>query len=231
MGTMQKPTDQTKLRMRHSGFLWVLPGILATFTLTTAAPIQLARLQYGGGGDWYNDPDALPNLVHEIVSRANVEITPEQKVITLLDMELTNYPFLFVTGHGEIRFSESERLRLRDYLRQGGFLYADDDYGMDTTFRKEIAQVFPKSEFVELPFDHPIYHIFYDFDNGPPQIHKHVDGPPKGYGLFDAGRLVIFYTYNSNPSDGWTVAHDDPVDVREQAFRMGVNIVLYALLN
>lgn len=201
---------------------------LLTITLT---PIQLARLQYGGGGDWYNDPDALPNLASQIEKRANVEIVKEQKVITLLDMELKRYPFLFMTGHGEVRFSETERKRLKDYLQSGGFLYADDDYGMDTTFRREIAQVLPNSQLVELPFDHPIYHIFYNFDNGPPQTHKHVDGPPKGFGLYDAGRLVIFYTYNSNPSDGWTVAHNNPEDVREEAFKMGINIVLYALLN
>ncbi|NLI98451.1 DUF4159 domain-containing protein [bacterium] len=201
---------------------------LLTITLT---PIQLARLQYGGGGDWYNDPDALPNLASQIEKRANVEILKEQKVITLLDMELKRYPFLFMTGHGEVRFSETERKRLKDYLQSGGFLYADDDYGMDTTFRREIAQVLPNSQLVELPFDHPIYHIFYNFDNGPPQTHKHVDGPPKGFGLYDAGRLVIFYTYNSNPSDGWTVAHNNPEDVREEAFKMGINIVLYALLN
>lgn len=202
--------------------------ILLTITLT---PIQLARLQYGGGGDWYNDPDALPNLASQIEKRANVEILKEQKIITLLDMELKDYPFLFMTGHGEVRFSETERKRLKDYLQSGGFLYADDDYGMDTTFRREIAQVLPNSQLVELPFDHPIYHIFYNFDNGPPQTHKHVDGPPKGFGLYDAGRLVIFYTYNSNPSDGWTVAHNNPEDVREEAFKMGINIVLYALLN
>lgn len=217
--------------LSHRALLGILLGTLTTWVFATQAPVQLARLQYGGGGDWYNDPDALPNLAEEIASRTNVEIAASRKVVTLLDMELVNYPLLFVTGHGEIKLSETERQKLRDYLRSGGFLYADDDYGMDTTFRKEIAQVFPKSELVELPFDHPIYHIFYDFDNGPPQIHKHVDGPPKGYGLFDAGRLVVFYTYNSNPSDGWTVAHNDPADVREQAFRMGTNIVLYALLN
>jgi hypothetical protein len=202
-----------------------------TLLVITLTPIQLARLQYGGGSDWYNDPDALPNLASQIDKRTNVEILKDQKVITLLDMELKDYPFLFMTGHGEVRFSEAERKRLKDYLQSGGFLYSDDDYGMDTTFRREIAQVFPNSQLVELPFDHPIYHIFYNFDNGPPQIHKHVDGPPKGFGLYDAGRLVIFYTYNSNPSDGWTVAHNDPEDVRERAFEMGVNIVLYALLN
>lgn len=199
--------------------------------LIPATPIQLARLQYGGGGDWYNDPDALPNLAREIKARTNVEIVAEQKVITLMDQELANYPVLFMTGHGEVRFSEAERRRLRDYLRDGGFMYADDDYGMDTTFRREIALVLPNSELVELPFDHPIYHMMYDFDDGPPQTHKHVEGPPRGYGIFDSGRLVVFYTANSNPSDGWTAAHNNPPDIREPAFQMGINIVLYGLLN
>ncbi|MBA7595543.1 hypothetical protein ES703_02507 [subsurface metagenome] len=199
--------------------------------LAALSPIQLARLQYGGGGDWYNDPDALPNLAREISERTSILATEEQKVLTLMDREIENYPILYMTGHGKVSFSKAERERLREYLRSGGFLYADDDYGMDESFRAEIAEVFPNSELVELPYDHLIYHIFYDFANGPPQTHKHVEGPPKGFGLFDAGRLVIFYTVNSNPSDGWTVAHNNPPDVREHAFRMGINIVLYALLN
>jgi hypothetical protein len=199
--------------------------------IISLTPIQLARLQYGGGGDWYNDPDALPNLATELLARTTVLVTEEQKTLTLMDRELENYPILYMTGHGNVRFSKDERERLREYLRSGGFLYADDDYGMDESFREEMAAVFPNSELVELPFDHLIYHIFYDFDNGPPQTHKHVEGPPKGYGLFEGGRLVVFYTVNSNPSDGWTVAHNNPPEVREQAFRMGVNIVLYALLD
>ncbi len=199
--------------------------------LIALSPIQLVRLQYGGGGDWYNDPDALPNLAGELAERTTVMIEADQKVLTLMDRELENYSFLYMTGHGKVAFSKAERERLREYLRCGGFLYADDDYGMDESFRAEIARVFPNSKLVELPFTHPIYHILYDFTGGPPQTHKHTEGPPAGYGLFDAGRLVIFYTVNCNPSDGWTAAHDNPDDVREQAFRMGINIVLYALLN
>ncbi|MBD3286527.1 DUF4159 domain-containing protein [candidate division WOR-3 bacterium] len=194
--------------------------------------MHLARLQYGGGGDWYNDPDALPNLAAVISERTTVVISEEQKVLTLSDRELYNYPVLFMTGHGRVVFSEQERERLREYLRQGGFLYADDDCGMDESFREEMARVLPNSSFVELDFNHPIYHIFYDFDTGPPQIHKHVeDEPPRGFGMYEGGRLVVYYTYNSNPSDGWTAAHSNPDQVREQAFRMGVNIVLFALLN
>lgn len=204
--------------------------LLLLYLFLGLTPIQLARLQYGGGGDWYNDPDALPNLAREIDKRTNVVIAQDQKVITPSDRELENFPLLFMTGHGRVKFSETERTRLREYLKGGGFLYADDDFGMDTTFRREIELILPNSDLVELPFDHPLYHILYDFDNGPPQTHKHVEGPPRGYGMFHAGRLVVFYTYNSNPSDGWTAAHDDPADVRELAFRMGVNIVLYALL-
>jgi len=217
---------------RGAGLFLTALLVLSSAFLTAAplVPIQLARLQYGGGGDWYNDPDALPNLARKLSARTTVLVTEEQKVLTLMDRELENYPFLYMTGHGQVRFSEAERKRLREYLRSGGFLYADDDYGMDESFRAEMAKVFPNSELVELPFEHPIYHIFYDFDNGPPQIHKHTEGPPKGYGIFEAGRLVVFYTYNSNPSDGWTAAHNDPADIREQAFRMGVNVVLYALL-
>ncbi len=192
--------------------------------------LQIVRLKYEGGGDWYNDPDAIPNLCEEIEKRTNVDVIFEEKILSLKDPEIFSYPILFITGHGNIKFSAEEIKNLRKYLEEGGFLYADDDYGMDKAFRREIKKVFPDAELVELPFSHPIYHIFYEFPNGPPQIHKHYDGPPKGYGIFYAGRLVVYYTYNSNISDGWTTAHNDPPEKREQAFRMGINIVLYSLI-
>jgi len=193
--------------------------------------VQIVRLKYEGGGDWYNDPDAIPNLAIEIEKRTNVEMVKEEKVLSLRDPEIFSYPMLFITGHGNIKFSEEEIKNLRRYIEQGGFLYADDDYGMDEAFRREMKKVFPDAELVEIPFSHPIYHLFYDFDNGPPQIHKHYkDKPPKGYGIFYAGRLAVYYTYNSNISDGWTEAHQDPPEKREEAFRMGTNILLFSLL-
>ena len=196
-----------------------------------AAQLQIARLKYEGGGDWYNDPDAVPNLAKELNARTNIRMSTDEAQVGLLDEKLYRYPFLFMTGHGNISFSDDEVNRLRQFLETGGFLYADDDYGMDVAFRREMARVFPNSQLVELPFDHPIYHQVYDFNTGPPKIHEHYEGPPRGFGIFVGGRLVVYYTYNSNVSDGWTAAHNDPPEVREQAFRMGINIVSYFCSN
>lgn len=199
------------------------------FTLVSGQNLIIARLKYSGGGDWYNDPDAIPNLAKEINKRTNIKVEEYEKVVSLNDEKLFNYPFLFMTGHGNIAFSDEEVKRLRTYLTNGGFLYADDDYGMDESFRREIKKVFPESELVELPFEHPIYNLIYKFPTGLPKIHEHYEGPPKGYGIFYQGRLVIFYTWNTNISDGWTEAHDDPLEKREDAFKMGINIIAYAL--
>jgi len=204
-----------------------VPGLL----LVVLAQFQVARLKYSGGGDWYNDPDAAPNLCDELRRRTSIVCVSEEAQVGLLEERLYHYPFLFMTGHGNVSFSDAEAARLRHFLESGGFLYADDDYGMDESFRRELKKVFPQSDLVELGFDHAIYHQVYDFDSGPPKVHEHYEGAPKGYGLFVGGRMAVFYTYNSNVSDGWTGAHDDPAEKREQAFRMGVNIVSWFLLN
>ena len=195
------------------------------------AQLQIARLRYEGGGDWYNDPDAVPNLAGEINSRTNIRVSTDEAQVGLLDEKLYQYPFLFMTGHGNISFTDDEVARLRHFLETGGFLYADDDYGMDASFRREMARVFPNSQLVELGFDHPIYHEVFDLPAGLPKIHEHAEGPPHGYGIFVGGRMVVFYTFNTNISDGWTAAHKDPPEVREQAFRVGINIVSYFLTN
>jgi Domain of unknown function (DUF4159) len=219
--------------------LWTSPTghggrILALVLLIcglASAQLQIARLKYDGGGDWYNDPDAVPNLAREINSRTNIRVSTDEAQVSLLDEKLYQYPFVFMTGHGNISFSDDEVTRLRHFLETGGFLYADDDYGMDPAFRREMARVFPNSQLVELGFDHPIYHQVFDFPSGLPKIHEHAEGPPHGYGIFVGGRMVVFYTFNTNISDGWTAAHKDPPEVREQAFRMGINIVSYFLTN
>lgn len=208
----------------------ILSLIIFAFSFAQETPLlTLARLKYQGGGDWYNDPDALPNLAKELNRRTNIATYENEFVTTILDDKLANYPFLFVTGHGNISFNDQEVNRLRAYLQNGGFLYADDDYGMDESFRREMLKVFPNQELVELPFDHPIYHMIYSFPNGLPKIHEHYEGPPKGFGIFYQDRLVVFYTYNSNISDGWTIAHNDPLEKREAAFQMGINIIAYIL--
>jgi hypothetical protein len=199
----------------------------------TVEKLVMARLQYGGGGDWYNDRSIVPNLMREVNKRTDIRAVEENVILELTDPELFQYPFLFMTGHGNIKFSEEEVERLRLYLTHGGFLYADDDYGMDAAFRREIGKVFPEKELVELPFSHPIYHILYDFPSGPPKIHEHDRKPAQGFGLFHENRLILFYTYESNVSDGWAdpEVHGDPPKIREQAFKMGLNILVYALLH
>lgn len=205
--------------------------ILVILYLLSSYDLTIARLKYDGGGDWYNDPDIIPNLAQELNKRTTLKVNPQQAIVSLNDENLFDYPFIFMTGHGNIEFSDYEVKRLREYLRSGGFLYADDDYGMDKYFRREIKKVFPGLKLEELPFSHPIYRCFYDFPHGLPKIHKHNGKPPKGYGIFYEGRLVVFYTYETNISDGWTDAHDDPPDKREEAFKMGINIIIYAMTN
>ncbi len=201
--------------------------LLLAFSLL--AQFQIARLKYSGGGDWYNDPEIIPNLCKELNKRTNISALTDEAQVSLLDEKLYNYPFLFMTGHGNISFSDEEVRRLRGFLERGGFLYADDDYGMDESFRREMKKVFPNAELVELPIDHPIYHSFYHFPQGLPKIHEHYEGPPKGYGIFIGGRMAVFYTYNSNISDGWTDRYNDPPEKREEAIRMGINIIVYFL--
>jgi hypothetical protein len=194
--------------------------------------LVVARLQYGGGGDWYNDRSILPNLLREVKRRTGIEVAEQEVIVKLTDAELFQYPFLFMTGHGNVKFTREEIERLRLYLTRGGFLYVDDDYGMDKAVRREIQNVFPDKELIELPFSHPIYHLLYDFPNGLPKIHEHNGKPPQGFGLFHEGRMMLYYTYETNISDGWAdpEVHQDPQPVREQAFQMGINILLYAML-
>ena len=207
--------------------------MLSAQSLTNRSAFTIARLKYSGGGDWYNDPSIIPNLLEYMRRHVNIETAAEEARVSLLDEKLFYYPVLFMTGHGNVSFSEREAERLRLYLVNGGFLYVDDDYGLDDHFRREIKKVFPDKDLLEIPFDHPIYHIYFKFHDGLPKIHEHDGGPPQGFGYFHQGRLVVFYTYNTNISDGWAdpEVHNDPPEVREKAFQMGTNIILYALLN
>lgn len=195
--------------------------------------LTIARVKYSGGGDWYNDPSVIPNLLAFLSRETGIEVASDEAKVSLTDEKLYSYPILYLTGHGRIRFSDLEARRLRDYLEHGGFLYADDDYGMDKYFRAEIKKVFPNLDLVELPFSHSIYHVHFEFPNGPPKIHEHYGGPPHAYGIFLNGRMVVYYTYNTNISDGWADpdVHKDPPEIREAALKMGTNIVLWALMN
>ncbi len=192
--------------------------------------LTITRVQYDGG-DWYVGPASLPNLLREIRERTGVPVAERERQVRLTDTNLQDHPFLFLTGHGDIRFSDEEVAALREHLLSGGFLHADDCYGLDEAFRREIQRVFPDKELVPLPSDHPIYHIHYGFPDGLPKIHEHDGKPAQGYGIFHEGRMIVYYTYESDVHDGWDdpEVHDNPPEVREEAFRMGVNIFLYAL--
>jgi hypothetical protein len=192
---------------------------------------SIPRVKYSGGGDWYNDPSCEVNLLNFISKNTNIRTNPQYKYVDLATNEIFEYSFLFLTGHGNVNFSEKEVKNLRVFLENGGFLYIDDDYGIDPFIRKEMKKVFPEQSFVELPFTHGIYSCHFQFPNGVPKIHEHDDKAPKGYGLFSNNRLVVFYTYESNPSDGWADAdvHKDSPEKRELALKFGTNIVVWAL--
>ncbi len=192
----------------------------------------IARLKYDGGGDWYSDPSSLPNLLAFLNENTPVKAYPEEVRVAIMDNDFFNYPYLYMTGHGNIKFSNEEVLRLRQHLQSGGFLHADDNYGMDRAFRREIKRVFPDNELVELPYDHEIYHTRYDFPHGLPKIHEHDGKPPRGLGIFHKGRLVVFYTFETDLGDGWESprVHNDPEHKHQAALKMGANIVIYALL-
>lgn len=192
---------------------------------------QIARLKYNGGGDWYNDPSAEVNLLNYVKAHTNIQVKAEYKFVDLGSDEIFSYPFLFMTGHGNIVFTDMEAERLRKYLENGGFLYVDDDYGLDKAFRREIKKVFPDQNLVELPFNFGMYHILYDFPSGPPKTHEHDNTAPQGFGLFVDKRLAVYYTFESNPSDGWVdpEVHKDPPEKREEALRFGTNIIVWVL--
>ena len=199
-------------------------------TRVTSA-FKIARLKYSGGGDWYNDPSAEVNLLKFIAQNTGLDVESRYEFVDINSENFFSYPFVFITGHGNIVFTESEVRRLRSYLEDGGFLYADDDYGMDKAFRREMKKVFPGQELVELPFDHPLYHCQFEFTNGPPKTHEHDGKPAQAFALFHNGRVVVYYTYETNPSDGWADpdVHNDPEPKRQEALRFGTNIVVYAL--
>lgn len=194
---------------------------------------SVARIKYRGGGDWYNNPSALENLISFTQLQVPIAISPNYKDVSIGSSDLFAYPFAYLTGHGSITVNSAEISTLREYLVNGGFLYIDDDYGLDKYARDLIKKLFPDEKLIEIPFDHPLYHTVYDFNNGPPKIHEHDGKAPRGYGIFYEGRLVLYYTYESNVSDGWANpdVHNDPEPVRQKALRMGANILVYALTN
>lgn len=194
---------------------------------------QVAILKYNGGGDWYANPTALPNLIEFSNNAINTNIKTNPETVEAASIDIFNYPILFMTGHGNVLFSENAIENLKTYLISGGFLHISDNYGLDKFIRREIKKLFPTLDFQEIPFNHPIYHQTFDFKEGVPKIHEHDNKPPQGFGLFYEGRLICFYDYEADLSDGWEdkEVHNDPLEIREQALQMGANIIEYAFKN
>ena len=192
--------------------------------------IKIAKLKYNGGGDWYANKTALPNLIQFCNQNLNTQLSAEEEVVEVGSPEIFLYPYVYMTGHGNVVFSDDEAENLRKYLISGGLLHIDDNYGLDEFIRIEMKKVFPELEFVDLPEDHPIYHQKYKFDTGLPKIHEHDGSAPQGLGLVYEGRLVCFYSYESDLGNGWEDQriHNDPEDVRQNALKMGANIVAFA---
>jgi len=212
--------------------LFLIPIFLLNFSATPPS-FQIALLKYSGGGDWYANPTSLPNLVKFVNQNLGTNISEDIATVDVGSKEIFNYPFVHMTGHGNVLFSQQEAQNLREYLLAGGFLHIDDNYGLDKFIRPQMKLAFPELDFVELPYSHPIYHQSYDFPNGLPKIHEHDGKAPQGFGLLWQGRLICFYTYECDLGDGWEDprVHNDSDATRQKALRMGANILEYAFLD
>ena len=207
--------------------------LLITTMVCSIQAQQVAVLQYGGGGDWYSNPTALPNLIKFCNDQVDTALNEKSEVVTPDDVDLFNYPFVHMTGHGNVYFTANEAENLRDYLISGGFLHIDDNYGMDEYLRKELVKIFPDIELKEIPGNHPIFSYHFKFPEGLPKIHEHDSGRPQAFGITYEGRLVLLYTFESDLGDGWEnpEINNYPAEVRLKALRMGANIVKYAFEN
>ena len=207
---------------------------LITLTLSVSSYCQdVAVLKYKGGGDWYANPTAIPNLVAFTNQNIKTNISKNPQTVAVSSDDIYNFPILFLTGHGNVYFSVEESSNLRNYLISGGFLHISDNYGLDKFIRRELKKVFPSLEFKQIPSNHPIYNQTFKFPNGIPKIHEHDKKSAQGFGLFYKGRLIVFYDYETDLSDGWEdgIIHNNPREVREKALRMGSNIIEYAFTN
>jgi len=226
-----------KMKFFSGFFMFKIVLFLLTFFSLflplSAQEIAPVRIQYSGGGDWYGNKTTWVNILHQVRNNLKISTKDREYAYKISDVEFSISPIAYISGHGNIAFSDEEATILRNYLISGGFLFADDDYGMDDSFRKQMQKVFPELKFVELPFSHPIYHTVYNFPNGLPKIHEHDGGPPKGLGLIYDGRLVCFYSFNTDLSDGCEdeEIHKDPPQTRDKAMKMALNILVYAMLN
>lgn len=215
--------------MRNLVYIIIHIGL---FVGIQAQQVKIAKLKYGGGGDWYANKTSLPNLINFCNQNIGTNLNREEDIVEVGSPELFYYPFVHMTGHGNVSFTSNDVQNLRSYLISGGFLHIDDNYGLDKFIRREMKKVFPELDFVELPFTHPIYHQKYQFDKGLPKVHEHDNKPPQGFGLIYQGKLVCFYSYECDLGNGWEdqVIYNDPEPIRQLALRMGANILSFAFL-
>jgi hypothetical protein len=207
------------------GAIWLL-----CFSGTSDYGFKIAKVKYKGGGDWYANKSALPNLVNFCNQNIRTNINPSDAIVEVGSPEIFNYPWIYLTGHGNVIFSDSEVENLSKYLKSGGFLHIDDNYGLKPFIVPQMKRVFPELDFIELPFTHPIYHQTYQFNNGLPKVHEHEGKPPQGFGLIYEGRVVCFFTFECDLGNGWEdqSVYNDPEEKRQQALKMGANIIQYA---
>jgi hypothetical protein len=225
----QPKTNPYFYQMLRTFILFIL--LLENVLDVSGQALKLAKLKYGGGGDWYANKTSLPNLIRFCNQQLNMQLQPDEDVVEPGSAELFSYPLVHMTGHGNVVFTYAEAQNLRKYLMAGGFLHIDDNYGLDKFIRPEMKKVFPELNFVEIPFDHPIYHQKFQFSKGLPKVHEHEGLPPQGFGLFWEGRLVCFYTHECDLGNGWEdqSIYNDPEEIRQKALQMGANIVSFAL--
>ena len=205
--------------------------ILLVTNIILGQEFSIARVNYGGGGDWYCDPSSIPNILNYLTKNTSIKADHDEYRIKLTTKELRGHPYLYMTGHGNIRFTDEEIIQLREYLMGGGFLHTDDNYGLNTSFRREMKRVFPDRDFVELPHDHAVFHSYFDMPNGLPKIHEHDGKPPQLFALYNEDRIMVIYSYESDLGDGWEdeEVHNDSPELRAAALQMGVNIIYFAL--
>lgn len=216
--------------LTYSLFVVLCMFLVNNLSAQNADKLRIGLLKYKGGGDWYANPTSLPNLIQFMNENQHTDIYPEADVVEVGSPDIFNYPFLHMTGHGNVVFSDFEASNLRNYLLSGGFLHIDDNYGMDQYVREQIKRIFPDKPLVEVGFDHDIYNCLYPFPKGLPKVHEHDNKSPQGFGVFHEGRLILFYTYETDLGDGWEdeAVHNDSYETRLKALKMGANILYYA---
>lgn len=212
---------------------YILFLLVVVYGVQAQPVLKIAKLKYNGGGDWYANKTALPNLIEFCNKELGTQLAADDEVAEVGSPDLFNYPYIYMTGHGNVVFTTADASNLRNYLIAGGFLHIDDNYGLDKFIRLELKKVFPELELIEVPYDHPIYHQKFDFPSGLPKIHEHDGKPAQGLGLFYEGRLVVYYSYECDLGNGWEDRriHNNPEEKRQTALKMGANILAYCLTN